>query len=50
MAKFTSHLFSTMAGKVAGIVYFANQWHQINARAATHPVNPNTLYQTMVRG
>ena len=44
-----SHLFSVMRGSVAGITYFANQFHQILARHRTAPVDPSTTRQGQVR-
>lgn len=49
MARVKSHIFSTMRGSVAGITYFANQFHQILARHRTSPVDPSTTRQGQVR-
>lgn len=46
----TSHIFSTMRGKVGGIVYSTTPDHQIIARAYAQPVNPNTDPQGFIRG
>lgn len=48
--KATSHIFSTMRGKVGGIVYTTTPDAQITARAYAVPVNPNTNGQGKVRG
>lgn len=49
MAKFNSHLVSTIRGSVAGINYTSNQFQQNVARRRISPVNPNTTYQSNVR-
>lgn len=50
MAKILSHVWSTVRGSVGGITYLANPFHQIIARQRTSPVNPQTTFQSMVRG
>ena len=49
MAKFNSHVFSTIRGSIAGINYTANQFQQNVARRKISPVNPNTSYQSAIR-
>lgn len=49
MARVLSHLHSIMRGSIAGVTYFANQYHQILIRARTAPVQPNTPQQTLIR-
>lgn len=47
--KFLSQTMTQGRGSIGGVTFMANQWHQLVARARTSPVNPNTLYQTMIR-
>jgi len=44
-----SHIFNIMRGSIAGVTYFANQFHQIVARARTAPVDPSTDPQQDIR-
>lgn len=39
-----------MRGSIAGVTYLSNQYHQIVSRARTAPVQPNTPFQTTIRG
>lgn len=45
-----STIASGMRGSVGGLTFSANQFHQIIVRQRTAPVNPNTTYQSMMRG
>lgn len=47
--RFLSQVYTIGRGSVGGITYFANQFHQLLARARTSPVQPNTPYQTGIR-
>lgn len=49
MARILSHIDAIRRGSVAGTTYFANQYHQILARARTAPVQPNTVFQQGIR-
>ena len=49
MARILSPVWSIIRGSIAGTTYFANQFHQIVARARTAPVQPNTNPQTLIR-
>lgn len=49
MAKILSHVDAIRRGSVAGTTYFANQYHQIIARARTAPVQPNTPFQQGIK-
>jgi len=49
MARILSSPWSIIRGSIAGTTYFANQFHQIVARARTAPVQPGTNYQAMVK-
>lgn len=44
-----SPLASVLRGSVAGLTFLSNQFHQIVVRQRTSPVNPSSLYQTLVR-
>jgi len=47
--RFLSATMTQGRGSIGGVTFTANQWHQLVARARTSPVNPNTLYQAMIR-
>lgn len=49
MAIGLSHLFSSMAGSVAGITYFRNRYASIVMRERVTPVDPRTVPQQTVR-
>lgn len=49
MARILSSPWSIIRGSIAGTTYFANQFHQIVARARTAPVQPGTLFQAIAR-
>lgn len=49
MAKFLSQVYTSIRGKVGGIVYTKNQFAGLVARAFTAPTNPRTVGQTAIR-
>lgn len=49
MAKFLSQVYTSIRGKVGGIVYTKNQFAGLVARAFTAPTNPSSEFQEMIR-
>jgi hypothetical protein len=49
MAKFLSQVYTSIRGKVGGIVYTKNQFAGLVARAFTSPTNPKTGGQELIR-
>jgi hypothetical protein len=49
MAKFLSQVYTSIRGKVGGIVYTKNQFAGLVARAFTSPTNPGSDGQSLIR-
>lgn len=49
MAKFLSIVYSTISGKVGGLIYTKNQFAGLIVRAFVPPTNPGTTDQTIIR-
>lgn len=49
MAKLLSHVWSSISGSVGGITYLNGPHHAIIARSRVAPVQPGTLFQSMMR-
>lgn len=49
MARIQSPVWNIARGSIAGTTYFANQFHQIVARARTAPIVPLTSYTTAIK-
>lgn len=49
MAKFLSQVYTSIRGKVGGLVYTKNQFAGLIVRAFTAPTNPQTDMQTLIR-
>jgi hypothetical protein len=49
MAKFLSQVYTSIRGRVGGIVYTKNQFAGLIARAFTAPTNPGTDLQELIR-
>lgn len=49
MAKFLSQVYTSIRGKVGGIVYTKNQFAGLVARSFTSPTNPGTDGQSVIR-
>lgn len=49
MARMLSQIATIIRGSVGGLTFFAGPYHQIQVRARTAPVQPNTNFQSSIK-